>query len=64
MVNVSIKISNYLYDSIDDSVGGYDEAAVKARIQIGWRKFRQLVPLLTNKDRSLFMRVRQYSSCM
>ena len=26
------------------------DAAVEARIRIGWNKFRQLVPLLTNKD--------------
>ena len=26
------------------------DAAVETRIWIGWNKFRQLVPLLTNKD--------------
>ena len=26
------------------------DAAVEARIRNGWNKFRQLVPLLTNKD--------------
>jgi len=31
-------------------------AAVEARIRIGWNKFRQLVPLLINKDVSLMMR--------
>jgi len=36
---------------------------VEARIRIGWNKFRQLVPLLTNKDVSLIMRGRLYSSC-
>jgi len=25
------------------------DAAVEARIQIGWNKFRQLVPFLTNR---------------
>ena len=39
-------------------------AAVEARIRIGWNKFRQLVPLLTNKDVSLIMRGRLYSSCV
>ena len=29
---------------------GDADAAVEARIRIGWNKFRQLVPLLTNKD--------------
>ena len=33
-------------------------------IRIGWNKFRQLVPLLTNKDVSLIMRGRLYSSCV
>jgi len=26
------------------------DAAVEARIRIGWNKFKQLVPLLTNRD--------------
>jgi len=29
------------------SVDGDADAAVEARIRIGWNKFRQLVPLLT-----------------
>jgi len=37
----------YLGDML--SVDG-DDASVEARIQIGWNKFRQLVPLFTNKD--------------
>jgi len=37
---------------------------VETRIQIGWNKFRQLVPLLTNKDISLIVRWRLYSSCV
>jgi len=40
------------------------DAAVEARIRIGWSKFRQLVPLLTNKDVSLIMTGRLYSSCV
>ena len=31
------------------SVDGDADAAVEARIRIGWNKFRQLVPLLTNR---------------
>jgi len=38
----------YLGDIL--SVDGDADAAVEARIRIGWNKFRQLVPLLTNKD--------------
>jgi len=38
----------YLGDML--SVDGDADAAVEARIRIGSNKFRQLVPLLTNKD--------------
>jgi len=38
----------YLCDML--SVDGDADAVVEARIRIGWNKFRQLVPLLTNKD--------------
>ena len=37
-------------------------AAISSGSRIGWNKFRQLVPLLTNKDVSLIMRGRLYSS--
>jgi len=46
------------------SVDGDADAAVKARIRIGWNKFWQLVPLLTNRDISLIRRRRLYSSCV
>jgi len=46
------------------SVDGDADAAVEVRIRIGCNKFRQLVPLLTNKDVSLIMRGRLYSSCV
>ena len=52
----------YLGDML--SVDGDADAAVETRIQIGWNKFRQLVPLLTNKDISLTVRGRLYSSCV
>ena len=39
------------------------DAAMEARIRIGWNKFRQLVPLLTNNDISLTTRGKLYSSC-
>ena len=44
----------YLGDML--SVDGDADAAVEARIRIGWNKFRQLVPLLTSKDVSLILR--------
>ena len=46
------------------SVDGDADAAVETRIQIGWNKFRQFVPLLTNRDISLIRRGRLYSSCV
>jgi len=52
----------YLGDMLSED--GDADAAVKARIRIGWNKFRQLVPLLTYKDVSLIMRGRLYSSCV
>ena len=52
----------YLGDML--SADGDADAAVEARIRIGWNKFRQLLPLLTNKDVSLIMRGRLYSSCV
>ena len=50
----------YLGDTL--SVDGDADAAVEARIRIGWNKFKQLVPLLTNRDISLIRRRRLYSS--
>jgi len=46
------------------SVDGDADAAVEAKTRIGWNKFRQLVPLLTNRDISLIRRGRLYSSCV
>ena len=50
----------YLRDML--SVERDADAAVENRIRIGWNKFRQLAPLLTNKDISLKVRGRLYSS--
>jgi len=47
----------YLDDML--SVDGDADAAVENRIRIGQSKFRQLVPLLTNKDISLITRYAQ-----
>ena len=44
----------YLCDML--SVDGDADAAVEARIHIGWNKFRQFLPLLTNNDTSLRVR--------
>ena len=54
----------YLGDMLSVDRGA--DATVEARIRLGWNKFRQLVvvPLLTNKDVSLIMRGRLYSSCV
>jgi len=53
---------SYLGDML--SVDGDADVGVETRIQTGWNKFRQLVPLLTNKDISLTVRGRLYSSCV
>ena len=52
----------YLVDML--SVDGDADAAVEARIRIGWNKFWQLVPLLSSRDISLIRRGRLYSSCV
>jgi len=46
------------------SVDGDADAAVETIIQIGWNKFRQLVPLLTDKDMSLIVRGILHSRCV
>jgi len=46
------------------SVEGDADAAVETRIGIRWNKFRQLVPLLSNKDIPLIVRGRLYSNCV
>jgi len=64
-VNANLELVDkfcYLGDML--SVDGDADAAVENRIRIGWNKFRQLVPLLTNKDMSLIVRERLYSSCV
>jgi len=50
-VNANLELVDkfcYLGDML--SVNGDADAAVENKIQIGRNKFRQLVPLLTNKD--------------
>jgi len=54
----------YLGDMLSLDGDGDTDAAVGARIRIGRNKFRHLVPLPTNKDISLIMRGRLYSSCV
>jgi len=57
-------VDKFCYPGDVLSVDGDADAAVEARIRIGWNKFRQLVPLLTNKEESLITRGRLYSSCV
>jgi len=52
----------YLVDMV--SVDGDDDEAVEARVQNRWSKFRQLVPLPTNKNIFLFMRGKLNRSCV
>jgi len=63
-VNANLELVDkfcYLGDML--SVGDAD-ADVETRIGVGLKKFRQLVPLLTNKDISLIVREGLYSSCV
>jgi len=55
-------VDNFHY--LGDMLDGDDNAAVETRFRTGWNKFRQLVPLLANKDISLVVRGRLYSSCV
>jgi len=57
-------VENFCYLGDMLSVDGDADTSVEARIRIGWNKFRQLVPLLTNRDISLIRRGRLYSSCV
>jgi len=62
-VNANLELVDkfcYIGDMV--SVDGDTDVAVETRIQIGWNKFSKLVPLLTNKDMSLIVRGRLYSS--
>jgi len=68
-VNVGASVNPEVVDKfcyIGDmlTVDGDADAAVEASIRIGWNKFRQLVPLLTNRDISFIRRWRLYSSCV
>jgi len=63
-VNANLELMDkfcYLGDML--SADGDADAAVKT-IRTGRNKFRQLVPLLTNKHISLIERGRLYSSCV
>ena len=52
----------YLGDML--SVGGGCELAAITRCKCAWGKFRQLLPLLTNRQVPLLTRVKVYSSCV
>jgi len=57
-------VDNFCYIGDMLSIDRDADAAVETRIRIGWNKFRQMVMLLTNKDISLSVRGRLYSSCV
>ena len=64
-VNANLEfVDKFCYLGDMSSVDRDADAAVEIRIRIGWNKFRQLVLLLTNKDISLIVRGRLYSSCV
>ena len=57
-------VDKFCYRGDMVSVDGDADAAVEARIRIGWNKFRHFVPLLTNRDISVIRTGRLYSSCV
>jgi len=60
-VNANLElVDKFCY--LGDMLSADGDAAVETRIRIGWNKFRQLIPLLTNKDISLIVRGRMYNS--
>jgi len=64
-VNANLQlVDNFCY--LCDMLSGDRDAdeAVETRICIGWNKSRQLVPLRINKDVSLIVRGKLYSSCV
>ena len=64
-VNANLElVDKFCYLGVMLSVDGHADAAVENRIQIGWNKFKQLLPLLTNKDISLKVRGRLYCGCV
>jgi len=63
-VNANLELVDKCYLGDMLSADGDADAAVETRIRIGWNKFRHLVPLLTNKDKSLKVRGRLYSGCL
>ncbi len=46
------------------SAGGGAEACSVARVRSGWKKFRELLPLLTLKGLSLHIKGKLYASCV
>jgi len=64
-VNANLELMDkfcYLGDML--SVNGDSDAAVETRIRNGWNKFRQLLPLLFNKDISLIVRENVQQLCV
>jgi len=52
----------YLGDMIE--AGGGGEASIIMRVRCGWKKFRELLPLLTMKGLSLCLKGRLYAACV
>jgi len=49
-IDIGVNANLYLVEGDMLSVDGDADAAVEMRMQIGWNKCRQLVPLLTDTD--------------
>ncbi len=58
------KVSSFCYlGDVLDAGGGVD-SAVTARLRYGWKKFRDLTPILMVKGASLRLKGRLYESCV
>ena len=66
------KLGNFDYERVDKffyigimlSAGGGAEASSITRIRIGWKKFRELLPLLTSRVFSHKMKGNIYKACV
>ena len=68
----SVKLKGTEYEAVDQfcylgdmlSAGGGAEASTVARVRSGWKKFRELLPLLTNRTFSHKVKGRLFSACV
>ena len=57
-------VASFCYLGVMLSAGGGCEMAVTTRVKTAWKKFRELLPVLTSRQLSYKTRGHVYSSCM